>query len=361
MDKDLLTELYTLAKAIFTADLSGLFFEEDLFAVFLENRPTYYVTLGNGVLLANRGRKGLTNFLEYLEHEETEDELEFFEYQQAMDSLYSVVPFDEDDDTLETDDEWRKESGVLFEGMAAPVFRSKTEYCLPGIIDEEEGKELVQIFKATLHLISHLEEIRKEHPKHRAIATWHDQVSDGSKKEEYIPCLTVGENGILLDKLPFEPWNYENTFPIPEFADAEQRRYYKSMKAKSGKIFYMVTGVFPAPVSSEKLDDPTFPVFYLVYDPQTHKILDVYMIDEYEKNHTVFIDRFLAVVDRGVKPQAIHCYGRRTLPLLTRIGPNMGVMVFEGKRDAELDGVIEDMLHHFLHDGIEEEDDEDDR
>jgi hypothetical protein len=65
------------------------------------------------------------------------------------------------------------------------------------------------------------------------------------------------------------------------------------------------------------------------------------------------------VVDRGVKPQAIHCYGRRTLPLLTKIGPNMGVMVFEGKRDAELDEVIDDMLHHFLHDGIEEEDEHD--
>jgi hypothetical protein len=47
------------------------------------------------------------------------------------------------------------------------------------------------------------------------------------------------------------------------------------------------------------------------------------------------------------------------LPLLTKIGPNMGVMVFEGKRDAELDEVIDDMLHHFLHDGIEEEDEHD--
>ncbi|OQA45271.1 MAG: hypothetical protein BWY50_00135 [Spirochaetes bacterium ADurb.Bin315] len=359
MDKDLLTELYTLAKATFAANLDGLFFEEDLFAVSLANRPTYYVTLGNGVLVANRGRKGLTNFLEYLEHEETEDELEFFEYQQAMDSLYSVVPFDEDDDMLETDETWRKESGVLFEDMAAPIFRSKVEYCLPGIIDEEEAKEFIRIFKATLHLIARLTEIKKEHPKHRAIAMWHDQVSDGSKKNEYIPRLTVGENEIVLDKLLFEPWNYENTFPVPEFADAEQRRYYKSMKAKSGKVFYMATGIFPAPVSSEKFDEPTFPVFYLLYDPQAHQILDVYMLDDYEKDHNIFIDRFLAVVDRGVKPQAIHCYGRRTLPLLTKIGPNMGVMVFEGKRDAELDEVIDDMLHHFLHDGIEEEDEHD--
>lgn len=356
MDRNLLAELYALAKATFSADLDGLFFEEDLFAVSLADRPTYYVTLGNGVMLANRGKKGLTNFLEFLEHEGAEDELEFFEYQQAMDSLYSVVPLEGEDDVLETDEAWLKESGVTFEEMPAPVFRSKKEYCLPGIINEEEAKEFIQIFQATLHLIHRLLEIRKHHPKRRAIAVWHDQVSDGSKKDEYIPRLTVRGNEVVLDKVLFEAWNYENTFPVPDFADAEQRRYYKSMKAKSGKIFYMATGIFPAPVSSEKFDEPTFPVFYLLYDPQAHQILDVYMLDDFEKDYDIFVDRFLAIVDRGVKPQAIHCYGRRTLPLLTRIGPNMGVMVFEGKQDAELDEVIDEMLHHFLHSGIEEED-----
>jgi hypothetical protein len=359
MDRNLLAELYALAKATFSVNLDGLFFEEDLFAVSLANRKTYYVTLGDGVVVANRGKQGLTNFLEFLEHEDTEDELEFFEYQQAMDSLYSVVPLEGEDDVFETDEAWLEESGVAFEETAAPVFRSKKEYCLPGIIDEEEAKEFIQIFRAILHLINRLLEIRKQHPKNRAIAVWHDQVSGGSKKDEYIPFLTVRGDEVILDKILFEAWNYENTFPVSDFADAEQRRYYKSMKAKSGKIFYMATGIFPAPVSSEKFDEPTFPVFYLLYDPQTHQILDVYMLDEFEKDYDVFVDRFLAIVDRGVKPQAIHCYGRRTLPLLTKIGPNMGVMVFEGKRDAELDEVIDEMLHHFLHSEIEEDDEHD--
>ncbi len=355
MDTNLLTELYTLAKATFTAKLEGLFFEEDLFAISLKDRPTYYVTLGNGVMVANRGRKGLTNFLEFLEHEETEDEFEFFEYQQAMDSLYSVIPYDdEEDDTFETDSLWLKESGVLFDKITAPVFRTKAEYCLPGVINEEEAQDFISIFKATLFLVAHLSEIKKKHPKHRAIAVWHDLVTGDSKTDEVIPHLSVSGDTITLDKMTFASWEYENTFPTPEFSDAEQRRYYKAMKAKSGKIFYMATGIFPAPVASEKYKEPVFPVFYLLFDPQTHQILDVYMLDEFEKDYYEFVARLLAVLDRGEKPQAIHCYGRRTLPLLTKIGPNMGVMVFEGQKDDELNEVIEDMLHHFLHGDFED-------
>ncbi len=358
MDTAVLKELYSLANTIFALNLEGLFFEEDFFAVTIPNEPTYYVTLGNGVMVANRGNRGVANFLEFLEREDTENELEFFDYQQAMTSLYSVLPFDGDEEPIEQDSEWAKQSGVSFEGTFAPIFRSKNEYCLPTVITEAEAKTLIAIFRSALALIGHLADLKKKHPKHRAIAVWHDEVSGSSTERDFIPHLQVSDSTVKITSLLFEPWEYEITFPTAQFKDAEDRRYYKTMKPKIGKVLYLVTGIFPAPVASEKRGEAVFPVFYLLYDPQDHLIRDMYMLDEYERDYEEFFHRLLNTFDQGLKPQAIHCYGRRTIPLLSTVGPNMGVMILEGQKSDELEGVIDDVLDHFLHSDFSEEDDE---
>jgi ABC-type nickel/cobalt efflux system permease component RcnA len=83
----------------------------------------------------------------------------------------------------------------------------------------------------------------------------------------------------------------------------------------------------------------------LIYDPQDHQILDIFIVEDYEKEHGAFISHLLEIFEKAGKPQAIHCFGKRTLPLLEKIGPQMGIMVVDGGKNEEIDSILMDMMH----------------
>ena len=46
----------------------------------------------------------------------------------------------------------------------------------------------------------------------------------------------------------------------------------------------------------------------------------------------------------GGKPQAIHCFGDRSYPLLSYLGSQINIMMVQGKQNDELDTIIKEHL-----------------
>ncbi|MGH0054140.1 MAG: hypothetical protein ACQ5SW_12185, partial [Sphaerochaetaceae bacterium] len=56
-------------------------------------------------------------------------------------------------------------------------------------------------------------------------------------------------------------------------------------------------------------------------------------------------NRMLELFEKEGKPQAIHCYGKRTLPLLSELGKQIGIMVVNGNQKEAMEHLIHDMFH----------------
>jgi len=117
------------------------------------------------------------------------------------------------------------------------------------------------------------------------------------------------------------------------------------MKAKSGKVLALAIGSMPQAMLPTEGERPVYPIYSLAYNPQNHQILDVFLIEDYETEHGKFISRLLEIFEKDGKPQAIHCYGKRTLPLLSKMGKQIGIMVVNGTQTEQMGELIQEMFH----------------
>jgi hypothetical protein len=142
-------------------------------------------------------------------------------------------------------------------------------------------------------------------------------------------------------------------YPHAFFTNEERQLQYKRMRAKSGKILALAIGMMAEPMLPGEGDRPLYPFYSLAYDPQSHQVLDVFLVEDYEREHGKIVSRLLELFEKEGKPQAIHCYGKRTLPLLSELGKQIGIMVVMGNQQEEMDTLIQDMfreLYEIPHD-----------
>jgi hypothetical protein len=92
---------------------------------------------------------------------------------------------------------------------------------------------------------------------------------------------------------------------------------------------------------SAKDPAPIFPVVEMLYDPQKHDLLDVFMVENYEDGHVGFVSRLLNYIQQNGKPQAIHCFGDRSYPLLSSLGKQLGIRIMQGAFNQELESLKE--------------------
>lgn len=87
---------------------------------------------------------------------------------------------------------------------------------------------------------------------------------------------------------------------------------------------------------------PKYPMAQLLYDEGKHTPIDAFMIDDYEKEHTSFVDHFLAYCAQEGVPGAMVCKEERSFYLYQEIARTLGIRIALDKDvDQEMDGVSE--------------------
>lgn len=336
--------LYSLAKAYTDAAVASVFSENDLMCVIAQDKTPYYVSLVDSAFAAYRGEKGLTGYLALSLSDEQSDSFEYMEMEQEQECLLCLLN-NTRQDIEDADYQAIVESGVPFEDGMYPQFRSKLQYRYPWYIEESEGSDLILILRAVLFAKEYFASYKKT-GKTNSFSYWLDSLNlKESSDKEYIPCIEERDGTFIVTAKILQDEAYGFSYPQAFFTDEEKQRTYKRMRSKPGKILYVATGMLPEPLLGEKGGRPLFPIFQLVYDPQAHQILDIFMVEDYEKEHGAFISHLLEIFEKEGKPQAIHCFGKRTLPLLEKIAPQMGIMVVEGGQNEELNSILMDMMH----------------
>lgn len=336
--------LYSLAKVYSDAAVSSVFSENDLICVIAEDKTPYYVSLVDATFAAYRGEKGLTGYLALSLSDDESDSLEYLEMEQVQECLLCLLN-NSREDIEDADYQAIVESGVFFEDGMYPQFRSKLQYQYPWYIEQDEAKDLILIFRAILFAKEYFASYKKT-SKTNSFSHWLDSLNlKESGGKEYIPCIEEQDGAFVVTAKILQDESYGFSYPQAFFTNEEKQRYYKRMRSKPGKILYTATGMLPEPMLGENGARPLFPIYQLIYDPQDHQILDIFIVEDYEKEHGAFISHLLEIFEKAGKPQAIHCFGKRTLPLLEKIGPQMGIMVVDGGKNEEIDSILMDMMH----------------
>lgn len=336
--------LYRLAKDYAEADVANVFSEHDLICIVAEDKTPYYVSQVDTAFAAYRGEKGLTGYLALSLCDDDTDSLEYIEAEQEQECLLCLFG-NRKDDLDELDLKAVADSGVEFAEGNYPQFRNKLQYHFPWYIDEKDAAALSTILRALIYAKEYFCAYKKT-SKTNSFSFWLDALNlEERESKEYIPCIEIDGDTFKVTARVLEDESFGYSFPQAFFTDEEKRAQYKRMKAKSGKIMAVATGMFPEPLMGEKSGRPVFPIYQLIYDPQTHIVLDIFIIENYESEHGTFVSRMLQVFEQVGKPQAIHCYGKRTLPLLEKLGPQMGIMVVDGGKSEEINAIVIDMLN----------------
>ncbi|MGE4583127.1 MAG: hypothetical protein AB7C91_00610 [Sphaerochaeta sp.] len=337
------TPLYALAKAYMQAGLDEIFSENDLICVVAEDGTPYYVSIAQNAFAAYRGEKGLTGYLALSLEEESASDLAFMDLQQAQECLLALLDA-HSEDLEEQELAQINESNVAFEEGSYPQFRSKLQYQYPWYLSEAEQRDLCLILEAMLFAKTYFADYKKQ-SKHQSFSYWLDSLRlEESETHEYIPCLQKAGEDFTVTARVLQDEAYGFSYPQAYFTDEEKQLYYKRMKAKPGKVYYHAIGLLSEAMMPEKGERPVFPIFSMVYDPQLHQILDVFLVEDYDEEHGKFVSRLLELFEENGKPQAIHCFGKRTLPLLSKLGPQIGIMVVDGGENQEMDAIIENMF-----------------
>ncbi|NMA22723.1 MAG: hypothetical protein GX938_04350 [Spirochaetales bacterium] len=335
-------DLYEAAKAYERANLSEIFSESDLICVIGQSGEPYYVSAVSNAFAAYKGEAGLTGYLALAFSDEEDPAYEAMELDLAQQCLLAI--FTEDQNELESED--RKaltESGVSFDG-AVPQFRFKKQYHHPWYIDEDDRADLTLIMQALVYAKEYFAQYGKT-KQSDSMSRWLDALGlQESEAKEYVPCLEREGESFAVTARVLQDEAYGFVFPQAFFTNEERQLHFKRMKAQPGKILYYITGILPNPLMGSHDVRPVYPAFALAYDPQTDQILNVSMVEDYEREHPQFVGELLALFEERGKVQAIHCYGKRTLPLLEKIGPQMGVMVVDGVSNAQVDQLVFEMF-----------------
>lgn len=337
--------LYSLAKAYGEASLHTLFSENDLICVLGTKGVPYYVSIVENAFAAYCGEKGLTGYLALSLEEDDASELEYVDLQQAQECLLAILGSDASE-LDPTDLKEVEESGVDFGTTGFPQFRSKLQFQFPWYLTDEETEDLILIMRSLLFAKEYFSAFKK-HGKASSFSAWLDSLGlKDQEKKEYIPCITADGEGFSVTAKVLQDEAYGFEYPQAYFTNEEKKLTFKRMRAKPGKVYYHMIGLLPEPMMGKQSDRPVYPIFSLIYDPQSHMILDVYIVEDYEKEHGLFIARLLEIFENEGKPQAIHCFGKRTLTLLSQMGKQIGIMVVEGTQKEEMEKIVMEMLEN---------------
>jgi len=337
------TTLYELAKAYQDASIDSVFSENDLICILSEEQIPYYVSVVDSAFAAYRGEKGLTGYLALSLQEESASEMEIMDLQEAQECLLSIMRT-ERDNLEESDLKAIEESGVSFTEGSYPQFRIKEQYKVPWYISEQEEKDLILILQGLLFAKEYFASYKKTR-KTNTFSFWLDSLKlEETEKKEYIPTLEKKGDGFEVSARVLQDEAYGFYYPHAFFTNEERQLQYKRMRAKSGKILALAIGMMAEPMLPGEGDRPLYPFYSLAYDPQSHQVLDVFLVEDYEREHGKIVSRLLELFEKEGKPQAIHCYGKRTLPLLSELGKQIGIMVVMGNQQEEMDTLIQDMF-----------------
>lgn len=346
------THLYEVAKAYSEAALDDVFTEYDLICVRTPGGVSYYVSIVPGAIAAYKGEVGLTSYLTMMNSDEDASPEETIDLQLGQEFLLAV--FDDDREELEEHDrEAMERSGVPFTA-GFPQFRFKAQYRYPQPLEEGDEEDLIFIMEALLFAKEYFSRYHKN-KRSDSLTPWLDSLGlTDSMETEYLPCLTREGEGFAVTAYILEDEEYGVSFPQAFFIDEERQRYFKRMKVKRGKILYYITGIMAEPVMGVRIEEALFPAFAISYDPQTDQILDFQMIEDYEQEHARFVESLLNLIEQHGKMQAIHCFGRRSLPLLEKIGPQMGIMVVDGGENEMISKLVFSMFDELVEMGDHE-------
>ncbi len=339
--------LYEVAKACIEASLSDVFSEFDLIGVRSKEGIPYYVTIVSNAIAAYRGEAGLTGYLALAMLDEESSALEQIEIDLSQEALLAIFT-DEQEELEEEDRKALRASGVSFTD-AVPQFRLKERYRYPWRLSRSDEEDMILIMEALLFAKEYFASFEKKRQSD-SFGPWLDSLGIAEEVgREWLPCVSKeGEGFVITARLLIEE-NFGFVYPQAYFRDEERQLHFKRLKARRGKILYYITGTMVEPVLGQRDERPLFPTYAITFDPQTDQILDFLMVEDYEKEHAKFVESLLNLFEEHGKVQAIHCFGRRTLPLLEKIGPQMGIMVVDGGKNELVDELVYSMFDELTH------------
>jgi len=346
-------EFYSLIKEYQEAQVDTVFSENDLFAIEQEDKSPAYASIVEDALALYLGEKGITGYLRLcfldpdatpLEKHETENSQECF-----------ILTLNNNSEDLQPEDLAAiKESEIQFEEGFYPMLRVKRQFRFPWFLTDEERQSFALALRGILFAKTYVAQFGKI-SKTNSLTPWLESLGlDDIEKREYYPYFKQVKNEkevFTVEARELSDDDYGVEYPQARLTNEDKLSLYKRMKAKPGKILYVATFLLPEPFKDAKGGAPVFPVAYMLFDPQKHVMLDLHMVDDYEQQHTKFVSRLLDSFDQVGKPQAIHCFGDRTYPLLSHLGTQVNIMMVRGTQNDELDTIIEEFISH----GLDEE------
>lgn len=345
-------ELYSLIHAYQQANVDLVFSENDLFAIELEENKPAYASIVENALALYLGEKGITGYLRlcFLDPEATP--LEKHEVENSQECF--ILTLNNNAADLEPEDlKAIEESGIQFAEGSYPMARIKRQFRFPWFLSEEENNALGLALRGILFAKEYVARFGKV-SRTNSLTPWLESLGlEDIESREYFPYLKADGSGFSVEARELSDEDYGVVYPQAHLTNEAKLTQYKRMKAKPGKIFYVITFLLPEPFKATEGDAPVFPIAYMLFDPQKHVVLDLHMVDDYEKNHTKFVSRLLESFDQVGKPQAIHCFGDRTYPLLSHLGGQIGILMVKGKQNEEVATLIEEFLAAGM--GTEEE------
>ncbi len=351
-------EFYSLIKGYQQAQVDTVFSENDLFAIELEDKSPAYASIVEDALALYLGERGITGYLRlcFLDPD-TAAPSEQHEVENSQECF--ILTLNNAKEELEPRDlEAIEESGIDFAEGFYPMVRIKRQYRFPWYLTDEEQQSFALALRGILFAKNYVAKFGKI-SKANSLTPWLESLGlDDIEKREYYPYFKQVKDAketFTVEARELSDEDYGMEYPQARLTNEEKLTLYKRMKAKPGKILYVATFLLTEPFKDAKGGAPLFPVGYMLFDPQKHVLLDLHLVDDYEKDHIKFVSRLLDSFDQVGKPQAIHCFGERTYPLLSHLGQQINIMVVRGKQNEELDGIIDEFLSHGL--DVEEEHD----
>lgn len=349
-------EFYSLVKEYQEAQVDTVFSENDLFAIELEDQSPAYASVVEDALAIYLGEKGITGYLRLCFLDPDSTPLEKLETENSQECF--ILTLNNAKEELEPEDlKGIEESGVEFAQGFYPMVRVKRQYRFPWFLTAGERQSFALALRGILFAKTYVAQFGKV-SKTNSLTPWLESLGlDDIEKREYFPYFKQAKNEkdlFTVEARELSDDDYGVEYPQARLTNEEMLSLYKRMKAKPGKILYVATFLLPEPFKDAKGGPPVFPVAYMLFDPQKHVMLDLHMVDDYEQYHTKFVSRLLDSFDQVGKPQAIHCFGDRTYPLLSHLGDQINIMMARGKQNDELDAIIEEFLSH----GLDEEEHE---
>jgi hypothetical protein len=333
-------ELYTLARDYQECEPEKVFSENDLFAVEMLDGTPCYVSIVEGALAGYLGKKGLSAYLRLCLQDPEAPALTLTELENSQE-CYLVTLNNSKEDLEEKELEELTSFDLPFAENAFPQFRIKRQYLFPWYLQKDDEENLLRLLKAIMFAKNYFAKFGKE-TREASLNPWLESLGlEAIETTEYVPYLQAeGDTFSVTAKvLPDDAYSIE--FPQAEIEDPALLEQFKLIKAKPGKVLYYATFLFPDPVMSAKIPAPVFPVVEMLYDPQKHDLLDVFMVEDYEEGHVGLVSRLLNYIQQNGKPQAIHCFGDRSFPLLNALCKQLGIRLMQGTFNQELESLKE--------------------